>query len=84
MCLHYANHLVLGEYFTGLTAAKLPGSARIMDTQGSNTVLTTEMVNFSFLGVFFRVVSDVGVLSGERFKAMEKVSLSILGILKQT
>lgn len=55
-----------------------------MDTQGSNTVLTTEMVNFSFLGVFFRVVSDVGVLSGERFKAMEKVSLSTLGILKQT
>lgn len=73
-----------GSIFHWADCSQAPGSARIMDTQGSNTVLTTEMVNFSFLGVFFRVMSDVGVLSGERFKAMEKVSLSTLGILKQT
>lgn len=84
MALPYANHVVLGTYFTGLTAAKLSGNAMIMDTQGSNTVLTTKMVNFSFLWTFFRVTSDFGVLFGERFRDMGKASLSILGILKQT
>lgn len=42
MSLHYANHLVLGPYFTGLTAAKLSGSAVIMDTQGSNALFSQQ------------------------------------------
>lgn len=40
--VHYANHLVLGTYLTGLTTAKLLQNTMIMDIQGSNTVFSKE------------------------------------------
>lgn len=53
MSLHYANHLVLGTHFTGVTAAKLSGSAMIMDTQGSNTLFSQQKWgNFLFRELF--------------------------------
>lgn len=85
MSLHYANHLVLGTYFSGLTAAKLSGSAVIMDAQGSNTLFSQQKWGFFLFWEHFSGLCQMLVgLFRERVRAIEKVSLSILGILKQT